>query len=237
MALKRIWSEVGIDGDPGNYRVLLDGRPVMTPARRPLAVPLRRIAERVAEEWDAQVEEVDPRTMPFMRSTATCIDRVAPERDAVAAILAEYGGTDLICYRAERPAALVARQVAAWDPVLAWLHEAHGARLVASQGVMPVDQSAEALDRLHRRVSAAGPWELTALADLVTISGSLAIGLAVLDQAIEAAEGWRAARVDEQWNADEWGEDEDARATAKLREEDFLHAARLLDILRAGDPA
>lgn len=229
--MKRFWKTVSVVEDDGGWSVRLDTAPVRTPARRVLIVPRRRLADGIAAEWSAQDGEINPLQLPFTRTGATCLDRVAPEREAVAAIVAAYAETDLLCYRAERPAALAARQAQAWDPLLAWAARDLGATLEPVAGVMPHRQPEAALRALASRVAALDAWHLTALAELVTISGSLVLGLAVLEGACTAETAWQAARIDEQWNIDEWGEDEEAAALSARRARDFLHSGLMLRIL------
>ena len=229
--MKRFWKAATAEPSDEGWSVLLDGRPVRTPAKRAVVVPTETIAQRIAAEWDAQDGEVQPLSMPMTRTAATCLDRVSPELDAVRDNLAAYGETDLLCYRADRPEGLVFRQQTAWDPVLDWAGHAHGARLATGAGVMHIAQPAPALARLRDQVDAMPAWPLTAFADLVTISGSLVLALAVRDGHVDAETAWQASRVDEQWNIDEWGEDYEAAQQTARREADFLHAADVLRLL------
>lgn len=231
--MKRFWKDVTVAEEDGAFRVLLDGRPVKTPARKTCQVPVLSIAEEIAEEWDAQEEAVSPLSMPMTRMAATCLDRVAPEMPAVQEMIASYGGTDLLCYRADYPEGLVARQTKGWDPVLVWAADAFGAHLNTGVGVMHIAQPPEAEVALASRVRAVDAWALTGLSELVTISGSLVLGLAVLEDHLDPGKAWDLSRIDEQWNIDEWGEDHDAAALAAKRQADFLQAARVLRLLRS----
>lgn len=231
--MKRFWREVTVEPEAQGFAVRLDGRPVWTPAKAPCLLPTRAMADAVAAEWAAQEGEVRPQEMPLTRAANSAIDRVAPEFEAVAGIVAAYGETDLICYRAPHPEALARRQADAWDPLAAWAAEALGARLAVAEGVMHVAQPPESLGRLAEAVRAHDPWELTALHDLVTISGSLVIGLAVSHGRLTAEEAWLLGRIDEDWNIAEWGEDAEAAGVANRRRADFLNAGRLLRLLRA----
>jgi chaperone required for assembly of F1-ATPase len=234
--VKRFWKTVEIaEAEAGGWQVLLDTKPVRTPARHPCAVPSRAMAERIAAEWDAQDEAVNPLSMPVTRAASTCLDRVAPEMEAVRQIVASYGETDLLCYRAPHPQELIARQAEGWDPWLAWAAATYGARLKTGSGVMHIAQDADAILALSTAVNGYDPWRLTALSELVTISGSLVLGLAVADEALDAADGWSLSRIDEQWNIDEWGEDAEAAAQAAKRRTDFLSAAGLLDLLASAE--
>lgn len=230
-APRRFWTAVSVEPEGDGFGVRLDDRPLRTPARAPLAVPTRAFAEAVAAEWATQGEAVDPRAMPATRLANVVIDRVAERRAEVAAMLAGYAESDLLSHRAEGPAALVARQATAWDPVLAWGADALGARLRAGAGVMPVAQDPEALARLHARVAAVEPFRLAALHDLVTLSGSLLLGLAVAEGWLAPEEAWSLSRLDEEYQAEEWGRDEEAEAAAAARRDAFLRAAAFWHLL------
>lgn len=231
--MKRFWKTVTIDPEEAGFAVRLDGRPLRTPAKAPCLMPTEALARAVAAEWEAQEGDVNPAAMPLTRAANTAIDRVAREFDAVAETVAAYGGTDLICYRAPHPEGLAARQAEAWDPLAGWAAETLGARLTLAEGVMHVAQPDDSLARLRDAVRAHDPWELTALHDLVTLTGSLVIGLAVSHGRLDADAAWPLGRIDEDWNVAEWGEDAEAAAYAARRQADFMTAARLLDLLRS----
>ena len=231
--MKRFWREVTVEPEGEGFAVRLDGRPMRTPAKAPCLVPSRALAEAMAAEWLAQGDEVDPAAMPLTRGANSAIDLVTPEFDAAAATVAAYGETDLICYRAPHPARLARRQTEAWDPLAAWATETLAAPLLLAEGVMHVSQRPESLAHLAGAVRAHTPWELTALHDLVTLSGSLVIGLAVSHGRLEPHAAWLLSRIDEDWNIDEWGEDAEAAGVAARRQADFLNTARLLVLLRA----
>jgi chaperone required for assembly of F1-ATPase len=213
---------------------LLDDKPVRTPAKAQVVLPIKAMAREVASEWEAQEKVVSPLTMPMTRTAATCLDRVAPELDAMRATIAAYGETDLLCYRAEHPQALVDRQSYSWDPMLRWAGDALAARLKVATGVMHVAQDAEAISALTQAVCQHDAWALTSLADLTTISGSLVLALAVSQGHVTAARAWELSRIDEDWNIEQWGEDQEAAELAARKQADFLHAARVLEILRHG---
>ncbi|WP_118133764.1 ATP12 family chaperone protein [Oceanicella sp. SM1341] len=232
-APKRFWKAAGVAEAEGGHAITLDGRPVRTPAKAALVLPTRALAEAVAAEWDAQGETVDPASMPLTRLSNTTLDRVGPAHDEVALMVAEYGGTDLLCYRAESPEALAARQAAAWDPLLDWAEATYGARLAPVAGVMHVAQPPEALARLAAAVAGHPPFRLTALADLVSLSGSLVIGLAVAEGHLSAEAAWPLSRIDEDWQSEQWGSDDEAEAQAALKRADFLRAEHMLALLAA----
>lgn len=217
----------------GGFAVLLDDRPLRTPAKATLVVPTMALAQAIAAEWQAQEGKVDPETMPLTRAANAAIDKVARQQAAVAAHLAEYGGTDLLCYRAALPPELAARQAAAWDPLLDWLAARHDAPLVAVQGVIHHPQPPESLRRLHGRVAALDPFTLTGFHDLVGLSGSLVLALAVIDGRLTPEAAWDASRLDEDWQEEQWGADEIATGAAAAKRAGFLAAARFVMLCRA----
>lgn len=223
---KRFWKQATAVETEGGFTVQLDGRPVKTPAKTLLVVPTLALAQAIAAEWEAQTGEVRPETMPFTRSANSSLDKIIPQFEEVAAMLAAYGGTDLLCYRATGPEALVARQAAAWDPLLDWAARELDAPLKATAGVMHIAQDPAALESLHRRVAAFSPFQLAAFHDLVAISGSLVLGFAVTQGRLDAEAAWALSRIDEAWQIEQWGEDEEAAAAEAVRHADFLQAAR-----------
>ena len=228
-APKRFWSTATAEPREGGHGVLLDARPLRTPGKREMLLPSATLARAVAAEWDAQAEVIAYATMPMTRMANTAIDRVAAKHGDVAAYLARYGETDLLCYRAEDgPDGLAGRQVAAWDPLLDWAARAFGARLRPTRGVMPIAQSPEAIDRLVKVVAGHSAFELTALHDLVTLSGSLVLGLAAARGELPPDKAWERSRIDEEWQAELWGRDDEAEVAAQNRRDGFLAAHRFL---------
>lgn len=226
---KRFWKEATVTEQDGGFGVALDGRPVRTPAKAPLVVPGRSMAGEIAAEWDAQQGEIDPNTMPFTRSANAAIDKVRVQHSEVADMIADYGDSDLLCYRADAPGELVARQAAAWDPLLDWAAQELNARLIVAQGVMHLPQPADAIARLRGEVHKLDAFRLTAFHDLVSLSGSLIIGFASARGHLDAQEAWELSRIDEAWQIEQWGEDEEAAAQAGIKRQAFLHAKRFFD--------
>jgi chaperone required for assembly of F1-ATPase len=225
-APKRFWREVAVVPEGEGFAVTLDGRPVRTPLKERLTVPTRAFAEEVAREWAEQGELLDPNTMPATRLANAAIDKVRAQREEVVEMLAAYGASDLLCYRAEGPDKLIARQEAGWDPLLAWCAEELGADLAVGRGVMPVEQVPTDLQRLREPLEAMDAFELAAFHDLVSLSGSLVLALAVALGRLSAEEAWRLSRIDEDFQIEEWGEDEEAAEAAARRRTAFLDAAR-----------
>ena len=229
---RRFYKEAGFAPTEGGFRLTLDGRSANTPARNPLLLPSETLAEAVAAEWGAQTTEIDPAKMPLTRLANTAIDGVSQRLDAVADDLCAYAQTDLLAYRAADPDKLISAQAQAWDPVLDWAYETFGARLILSEGVMHVTQppqSVQALSEAVRQVR--DPFKLAALHTLTTLSGSLILALAVLHGRLDPAEAWAAAHVDETYQADVWGRDEEAEERLAVRRAEFEAAARTIAAL------
>lgn len=231
-APKRFWTEATVEPCAAGFTVRLDGRAVKTPAKAAFEMPSQALAEAAAEEWRDQKDMVDPKTMPVTRAVNAAIDKVTPQFDEVVALLAEFGDSDVTCYRAALPEGLVARQAAIWDPLLDWAAEAYQARLVPVEGVMHAAQDARALARLAAPLKQMTAFELTAMHDLVSLSGSLVIGLAAFDGARPLETLWEASRVDEEWQIAQWGVDDEAAEVAQAKRDAFLQAGRFLDFLR-----
>jgi len=225
-AIKRFWKAALAVPEAGGHAVHLDGRAVRTPAKRPLILPTEPLATAIAAEWAAQDGLIRPETMPFTRAANSAIDKVAPMFDSVVDELAGYGGTDLLCYRATGPAPLIARQADGWDPWLAWAHHALDAPLTVTSGVMPVLQPGVSLARLRAQVARHSPFQLAALHDLVAISGSLVLALGVARGQLTADMAFAVSRIDEAWQAEQWGVDEEATASDALRAKSFHNAGR-----------
>ncbi|WP_112312530.1 ATP12 family chaperone protein [Pseudogemmobacter bohemicus] len=225
-APKRFWKETVVTETEGGFTVHLDGRPIRTPQKSALTVPTRAMAELIASEWEAQQGKIAPETMPATRAANSALDKLSVQREAVVAMLAAYGETDLLCYRAERPLQLVARQAEIWNPLLTWAAETLQAPLQVTEGVLPVAQPAASLARLTAGIAALDDFRLTAFHDLVAISGSLVLALALISGQIDVAEAWAASRLDETWQSEQWGIDEEAAATEAAKRAAFEQAWR-----------
>ena len=226
---RRFYQQAGVEAD-GGFRVVLDGRPVRTPARGFLIAPSRRLAEAIAAEWDAQGETIDPATMRLTRLANSIIDGVVAAPAPVAADVAKYLGSDLLFYRAEGPQRLVERQAHRWDPVLAWAREVLGARFLLAAGVVHAVQPEEALAAARAAIPA-DPWRLGAVHVITTLTGSALLALAMLRGRLSAEEAWTAAHVDEDWNMEQWGRDEIALARRAARRAEMDAAATVLAAL------
>src|SRR5439155_13332310 len=215
------------------FGIMLDAKRLLSPAKQPFAVPSRPLAEAIAEEWQAQGPELRPHTMPLMRLASTAIDLVAKKRDDVVAEVANFAGTDLLCYRAEQPVALAARQHAVWQPLLDWATLRYDAPLTVTSGIIPVTQSATTLRALAAAVAAYDPMSLTALHAITTTSGSLVIALAVLEGELDAEGAFGASQLDESFQIEQWGEDYEAAERRAALKADIGAAARFVALLRS----
>jgi chaperone required for assembly of F1-ATPase len=225
---KRFYERADAAADTGGaFAIALDGRPVRTPARNTLAAPTQPLAALIADEWNAQVEFVDPATMPLTRLANTVIDGVATAAPEVEAEIAKYLGADLVFYRAEAPDGLVAEQAQAWDPILDWAHAALDARFVVSQGVMHVAQPQGALAAAAAAIPD-NPWRLGALHAVTTLTGSALIALALMHGNVSVDTAWTAAHVDEDWNMKFWGRDALAMERRAFRFKEMQAAACVL---------
>ncbi|MEZ5787334.1 MAG: ATP12 family protein [Xanthobacteraceae bacterium] len=228
---RRFYVAADLKETDGGFAITLDGRPVRTPARRPLVCPSRVLAERTVAEWQAQGEYIDPARMPLTRLANTIIDGVAQAQAEVTADIAKYLGSDLLFYRADGPERLIARQQEQWTPILTWAAEIHGARFLLAQGIVFVAQPDTAIAAM-RRIIPESPWPLGAVHVITTLTGSALIALALAQEAIAPDAAWTAAHVDEDWNMDLWGHDEGALARRASRRAEFDAAALVLSCSR-----
>jgi chaperone required for assembly of F1-ATPase len=226
----RFWKEAAAVACESGFTVHLDARPVRTPLKSPLVVPTLAMAKAIAAEWDAQTGLIKPQSMPFTRSANSAIDKIVPQFDEVARLLAAYGASDLICYRAEGPQGLVARQAQAWDPIIAWAADALHAPLITTVGIVHVEQPATSVSQLQSRVFALDAFRMAGLHDLVAISGSLVLAFAVTQRRLSAEEAWILSRIDETWQRELWGQDDEATELEAHRHRGFLEADRFYQL-------
>ncbi|MFL1875632.1 ATP12 family chaperone protein [Hansschlegelia beijingensis] len=227
---KRFYKTVEVLDDAGRFFVTLDRRKVRTPAKAALTFSSLALAEAVAEEWRAQQDVIDPRTMPLTRIANVAIDGVASERDAVVAEIVKYASSDLVCYRADTPDRLVARQTEHWDPVLAFARDDLGVRFVLAQGVMFVDQPEDTLEAVRQALPRDDHFVLAALSTMTTLTGSALLALGVLRGWHTVEQAWAAANVDEGWNTELWGHDAEAAARQEARRVEMEAAARVITL-------
>jgi chaperone required for assembly of F1-ATPase len=231
--MKRFYKETAVEAGEGGWRVLLDGKPMRTPAKSVLVVPTQPLAHAIAGEWGGVAEntEINAALLPLTRLAATGLDRVAQRREQVIADTAKYGGSDLLCYRATTPEGLVKLQRDAWQPLLDWAAERYGARLVVAEGIAFVDQSAEAKVRLREAVAVHADLALSALYNLTHTAGSLVIALAVAEGRLDAEGAFSAAQVDELYQVARWGDDPLALKHREGVRKDIEAGARFLALL------
>jgi chaperone required for assembly of F1-ATPase len=229
--MKRFWKDVAVAAGDGGWEVQLDGRPVKTPARRPLAVPTQSLAEGIAGEWRSVEGEIDPRAMPLTGLANAAIDRVASDKETFAEGLARYAEADLACYRAVGPRELVERQQQSWDALLGWVRRRYDVDFVTTSGLMHVAQPEATVERLGHAVAALDPFRLAGLSPLVTIGGSLVAALAVLENALSPEEAWDVVSLDDRWQLEQWGADAEAEKALEARRRDFFAGARFLELL------
>ena len=227
---KRLYDGVAIGRDNGAFTVLLGGRPLRTPEKNILRLPTAALAAGVANEWLAQGETLRPESMPLTRLAATAAERVGARRRAVVDAVVGYAGSDLLCYRADSPDDLVALQRRAWQPLLDWAAERWGARLAVAAGVVPIEQPTTAINALRRAVDQATNLELAALSCVVQASGSIVVGLALLDGRIDAETATATALLDEQYQAERWGIDAEAERRRRDIADDIRAAASFLSL-------
>ena len=227
---KRFYARAGAVESAGGFAVTLDGKPIRTPSGRQVVVPSREIADAIAAEWEAQQEDINPLTMPLTRFANSVVDAVVDRVDAVTDDVAKYFQSDLLFYRAGHPEALVAREAAHWDPVVFWAAEALGAHFILAEGIVHVRQP-EAAIAAARAALPTDPWSVAALHVITTLTGSALLALALKRGVVDQDQVWAAAHVDEDWNSEKWGVDDEVAARRAVRLVDFQAAARILEAL------
>jgi chaperone required for assembly of F1-ATPase len=233
---KRFYEAVSVEDRGGEgAAVLLDGKGVRTPGKAALALPTRALAEAIAEEWRAQGDRIDPLSMPLTRLANSAIDGVVGREQAVIDDIMAHAGSDLLCYRANAPDALVQAQSKHWDPVLAWAKTALGAPLFLAEGVKHVAQPESSLRWLREAVAGRDAFSLAALHVMAALSGSAVLALAVAEGRLTPEQAWEAAHVDEDWQIGQWGEDAEAKQRRINRRRDFDAAAKVLALIQRRD--
>ena len=228
---KRFYAQAGGAEADGGFAVTLDGKPIRTPSGRAITIPSQEIALAVAAEWEAQADSIAPLTMPMTRFANSVVEAVVDRVGLVADDVAKYFHTDLLFYRAGHPEALVAREASHWDPVLFWAADELGAHFILAEGIVHVRQPEQAV-AAARAALPDDPWSVAALHVVTTLTGSALLALALRERVLGADQVWAAAHVDEDWNAEQWGQDEEAVDRRAARAVDFRAAARILEVLR-----
>jgi len=206
---KRFYKNAAVQELDDGFTVVLDGRAVKTPAKQSLVIATEKLAEAVASEWRAQEDEIRHTSMPMMRYVCTTLDRVSPMRADVIKETAKYSETDLLCYRATQPPELAQRQNEAWQPLLNWAVDQYGATLRTTTKLTPIAQDGASLKRLHAALGAENDLTLTGLHIATAASGSVIVALAMLERKIDAEQAWTISHIDELWQLERWGDDEE----------------------------
>jgi len=234
--LQRFYKHATAQPAEDGVAVLLDGRPMRTPAQRvPLVVPTTPLARAIAAEWDSQGKEVRPAEMPLTALACTAHDVARPRRDELVDGLARYAETDLVCYRVDSPATLAQRQQATWQPLLDWVALAYDARLNVTTGILPAEQPAQALQALRRAVESLDDMHLAALSASVQAAGSLVVGLALVNRHIDASHAFRAAELESTYQIEAWGEDAEAMERREALRDELEAARTFVDLLTCDD--
>ncbi|MFC3050705.1 ATP12 family chaperone protein [Kordiimonas pumila] len=231
--MKRFYKSTSVVVAEKGYEVKLDDKTLKTPAKNALLMPTKALAHKVAEEWQQQQDRIDPETMPHMRLVSTAIDRIAPQFDSVASEIAAFGATDLLCYRAEEPYELAVRQQEQWEPYLDWLEDHVGVRLVATKGIMPIQQDKKTLNALSEYVQSYTIYELAALHGFVNGFGSLVLGLAFMNGFRDFDTIWKTSLVDQLYQEEQWGEDWEATEKRTRTYNDLQASGTFLTLLKA----
>ena len=228
---KRFYASAGVaEAEGGSFTVTLDNRPIRTPSGRIVVIPHLEIAEAIAAEWEAQKETIDPLTMPMTRFANSVVEAVIERVGTVAEDVAKYFNSDLLFYRAGHPEGLVARETKHWDPVLFWAADELGAHFILAEGIVHVRQPDQAV-AAARAALPDDPWSIAALHVVTTLTGSALLALALSRGLLDADAVWAAAHVDEDWNAEQWGADEEAVERRAVRSVDFRAAAQILEVM------
>ncbi|WP_417321093.1 ATP12 family chaperone protein [Emcibacter sp.] len=230
--MKRFYNTVDVDEQDGGYVILLDGRTVKTPEKRLAIVPNPDLADMLAQEWRDQGEDILPHRMPMNKYLCTAIDRVTTQREVLIEELVNYGGTDQICYRAEHPVELVQRQQEKWDPIIDWMSGRLGIPLKVTTGIVPVEQGTEVLDKLRNKLARINEFQMAALHNMTTLTGSVSIALALFHEHLDEENAWAACQLDEDFQIEHWGEDEEAEQRRANMRAELGNAVRFLSLVR-----
>ena len=221
---KRFWKNVDFVSLEKDFCIKLDGKILKTPAKKEMLLPTEALAKKIAAEWDRQVDEIDPNAMPFTTSANAALDKVIEQFEEVNSLVGDYGDTDLLYYRADSPVELQMRQQSSWDPIIDWAEKTYEVKINCGTGIIYIPQDKELLYKLSQEISELSSFQLTALYDLVSITGSLILGLATINGRLSAEEAFNLSRIDELWQIEQWGVDEEAQAVSDLKYGSIMHA-------------
>ena len=231
---KRFWKKVDVVSLEKGFCIKLDTKILKTPAKKEMLLPTIALAKKIAAEWDRQVDEIDPNAMPFTKSANAALDKVVQQFDEVSSLVGDYGDTDLLYYRADSPAELKMRQQSSWDPMIDWAEKNFAVKINCGTGILYIPQDRELVYKLSKEISELSSFQLTALYDIVSITGSLILGLATINGRLSAEDAFYLSRIDELWQIEQWGVDEEAQAVSDLKYEAIMHAQEFF-ILSSGN--
>ena len=221
---QRFWKNVHVVSSETGYFIKLDDKILKTPAKKQMMLPTEALAKKVASEWDEQVDEIDPTKMPFTKSSNAALDKVSEQFEEVSSLLGEYGDTDLLYYRADSPPELQKRQKTGWDPIVKWAENTFKVQINCGTGIVYIPQNENLFSGIRKKISNLSIFELTAFYDMVSITGSLILGLAIINGRLSAKEAYQLSRIDEQWQLEQWGEDEEAQVASNQKNIAILHS-------------
>ena len=231
---KRFWKKVDVVSLEKGFCINLDTKILKTPAKKEMLLPTIALAKKIAAEWDRQVDEIDPNAMPFTKSANAALDKVFQQFDEVSSLVGDYGDTDLLYYRADSPAELKMRQQSSWDPMIDWAEKNFSVKINCGTGILYIPQDRELVYKLSKEISELSSFQLTALYDIVSITGSLILGLATINGRLSAEDAFNLSRIDELWQIEQWGVDEEAQAVSDLKYDAIMHAQEFF-ILSSGN--
>jgi len=231
--MKRFYENVSVEAVAGGYGIFLDGRMVKTPDKKDAISPTRAMAQAIATEWQAQGDKVDPASMPLGKLLYTALDRVEPRREAVITELLGFAKADMLCYQSDFPADLKQRQKKLWHPLLLWARETHGLEFKVTHSIAHIEQDPSMLDKLHEVLQGVDSFRLTALYNIVGLCSSVCVGLNILGRNITVEQAWAAAQLDEDFQNEQWGADEEARQRVENMKADLDSAAVFLEFCQA----
>jgi chaperone required for assembly of F1-ATPase len=221
---KRFWKNAHVVSSETGYLIKLDDKILKTPAKKQMLLPTEALAKKVASEWGEQVEEIDPTTMPFTKSSNAALDKVSEQFEEVSSLLGEYGDTDLLYYRADSPPELQKRQKTGWDPIVNWAENTFKVQINCGTGIVYIPQDTKLFSEINIKINSLSIFELAAFYDMVSITGSLILGLAIINGRLSAEEAYQLSRIDEQWQLEQWGEDEEAQVASNKKNIAILHS-------------
>ena len=229
---KRFWKKVDVVSLEKGFCIKLDAKILKTPAKKEMLLPTNALAKKIAAEWDKQFDEIDPNGMPFTKSANAALDKVVEQFEEVSSLVGDYGDTDLLYYRADSPTELKMRQQSSWDPMIDWAEKNFEVKINCGTGILYIPQDKKLVYKLSQEISELSSFQLTGLYDIVSITGSLILGLATINGRLSADEAFNLSRIDELWQIEQWGHDEEAQAVSDQKYKAILHAQEFFALSR-----